>query len=87
MAKVTETDARKTALASFSANTAKIVEAELEVERGCLIYSFDITVLGKDGVEEVWIDAGSGQLLAREHETAQHEATEATLENVEPSNR
>jgi uncharacterized membrane protein YkoI len=70
MAKVSMADAEKTALAAIEAKDAdKTVKArELEVEHGFLIYSFDIKVAGKKGIEEVNVDAGDGKVLAREHE-------------------
>ena len=59
MAKVTQADARKTALASLKdPSKATVKSAELEAEHGCLLYSFDIEVAGKTGVQEVQIDAG-----------------------------
>jgi hypothetical protein len=50
------------------------------VEHDCLIYSFDIRLTGADGVEEVWVDAGSGRRLAQRHEAAQREAEEIAEE-------
>jgi uncharacterized membrane protein YkoI len=48
-AKVTEAAARTTALAQVPNGTVK--SSELEREKGKLIYSFDITVPGKTGIE------------------------------------
>lgn len=36
---------------------SKIKAAELEEEKGLLIYSFDLTVPGKPGIQEIGIDA------------------------------
>ena len=83
MTKVDEAAARKTALGAFAAGSAAIAESELEVERGCLVYSFDVRVRGKDGIEEIWVDAGSGQIGGRKHESAEHEAAEAAAEKAE----
>ena len=79
MAKVTEADAQKTALRGFAdfASPASIAASELESEDGCLIYSFDIRVAGAKGIDEVAIDAGTGKVLSRKHETAEQEADEA----------
>jgi uncharacterized membrane protein YkoI len=57
-----------------------VTEGELEVEHGCLVYSFDIRVTGKDGVEEVLIDAGSGKVLFHEHENSRQEQAEQAKE-------
>jgi uncharacterized membrane protein YkoI len=45
-----------------------IVGAELESEHGCLIWTFDLRIAGKSGVQEVHIDAGNGNVLSVEHE-------------------
>ena len=77
-AKVTETDARKTALAAVP--NGKVQSHELERENGKLIYSYDIKVAGKSGVEEVNVDAVTGQIVAHEHEDAKAEAKEKKAE-------
>jgi uncharacterized membrane protein YkoI len=46
----------------------QIAKAELEMEDGKLIYSFEIKVAGKDGEDEIHIDAGTGAVLKHEHE-------------------
>ena len=70
MAKVSMADAEKTALAMVEAKDADktVKKRELEVENGYLIYSFDIKVVAKKGIEEIIVDAGTGKFLAREHE-------------------
>ena len=57
-----------------------IRSVELEREKGRLIYSYDFTVTGKKGVEEVNVDAASGKVVATEHESAATERTEAAQE-------
>src|SRR3979409_1042987 len=60
MAKISQDDAQKAALASLKdSSKATVKEAELEAEHGCLVYSFDIAVEGQSGVEEVMVDAGT----------------------------
>jgi uncharacterized membrane protein YkoI len=59
----------------------KISSSELEREKGKLIYSFDIKVAGKPGIEEVNVDALTGQLVAHEHESAQAEQREARADS------
>ena len=77
-AKITEAEARKTALAEVP--NGKIQEHELEREKGMLVYSFDIKVAGKPGIEEVLVDAISGKVVAHEHETPAMEKKEAADE-------
>ena len=43
---------------------------------GKLIYSFDIKVAGKSGIEEVAVDAMTGKVLAVKHESPKQEAKE-----------
>jgi hypothetical protein len=77
MAKVTQADAQKAALASFKdSSKATVKEAELEAEHGCLVYSFDIEVAGRTGIQEVQVDAGNGKVLSSKHESPKAEAAE-----------
>jgi len=77
MAKVTQPDAQKAALASFKdPSKATVKEAELEAEHGCLVYSFDIEVAGRTGIQEVQVDAGNGKVLSSKHESPKAEAAE-----------
>ncbi len=81
MAKISLDDARKQALAAVAtkrhaSTLLTIASEELEVEQKCLVYSFDIKVAGKAGVDEVFIDAGDGKVLLKKHETAKQEAAE-----------
>ena len=77
MANITQADAQKAALAEFDAAAgAKVAEGELESEGGCLIYSFDVRVAGGNAMEEISVDAGTGKVLSRRHETAEQEADE-----------
>ena len=64
LAKISFEQALKTALA---AAPGKIVKAELEVEDGCLMYSFEIVTAPKT-VTEVEIDAGTGAVLGVDHD-------------------
>jgi uncharacterized membrane protein YkoI len=57
-----------------------VTEGELEIEHGCLVYSFDIRVSGRNGIEEVLVDAGTGKVLAHAYENAQQEAAEKANE-------
>jgi len=50
---------------------------EIEREGGKLIYSFDMKVPGKSGIDEVNIDAMTKQLVSHQHETPKAEHAEA----------
>ena len=77
-AKVSEADARATALKEVPNGTVK--SEELEREKGKLIYSYDITVPGKSGVEEVNVNAIDGSVVGKMHESAKTEKKEAAKE-------
>ena len=59
---------------------SKIKEAELEEEKGLLIYSFDVSVPGKTGIQEVGIDAKTGKVVENSYESEADEAAEAKAE-------
>ncbi len=65
-AKISPDSATKLALAAVP--NGKVKAGEIEEEKGKLIYSFDITVPGKRGIEEIHIDPATGAVLGREHE-------------------
>ena len=50
---------------------------ELERENGKLIYSFDMKIAGKSGIEEVAVDAMSGAMIEHAHESPADEKKEA----------
>jgi uncharacterized membrane protein YkoI len=77
-AKVAESAAAASALAKVPGG--KIQGVELEEEGGNLIYSYDIAVAGKKGIEEVAVDAISGAVLKTEHEDPATEKKEAQEE-------
>ncbi|MBV8686389.1 MAG: hypothetical protein JOZ90_06635 [Alphaproteobacteria bacterium] len=60
----------------------RIRSAELETEKGRLIYSFDIEVPHRSGVEEVQISALDGRLISRGHETPAAERRESKGEKT-----
>ncbi len=65
-----------TAIALRAVPGSAVQSAELEEEEGRLVYSFDLVVAGRSGVEEVLVDAGSGRVISRKHESAAAEAAE-----------
>ncbi|MEJ2679679.1 MAG: PepSY domain-containing protein, partial [Gemmatimonadota bacterium] len=79
--KIPEPQARATALARVPGVTVR--SHELEREGGRLIYSYDIVVKGKAGIEEVNVDAMTGKVVGQQHEDASAERAEATAENAQ----
>ena len=83
LAKISLAQAQQTALTRIKApSTSNVGEGELEVEGGCLVYSFDIRIPGKSGIEEVIVDAGTGKVLSHKHESARQEAAEQAKDNA-----
>jgi hypothetical protein len=76
LAKVSQAAARKAALARIKAPSTNVVDGELEIEQGCLVYSFDIRISDKPGIEEIMVDAGTGKILSHKHESPRQEAVE-----------
>ena len=77
-AKVAEDVAAKAAIARVPKGEVQTVE--LEEENGKLIYSYDIKVPGKSGIEEVAVSAISGKVLSVAHETPADEKKEAAAD-------
>ena len=73
-AKVSKAAATKTALTQVTGG--KVKEAELEEEKGRLIWSFDIATKGSKDITEVAVDAITGEIVAVENETPQQQASE-----------
>lgn len=74
-ARITEAAARRTALAAV--RDGRVKSFELEREDGHLVYSYDIEVTGRTGIDEVQVDARTGRIVSHEHETPEQEAAEA----------
>lgn len=70
--------ARKIALARVP--NGRIKSEELEREHGRQIWSFDIVVAGKAGIDEVNVDAHTGAVVAVQHEGPREELKEKLLE-------
>jgi len=73
-AKVARAEAEATALAKVPGGTVK--EAELEKEKGKLIWSFDISQPGTTDIKEVNVDAMTGDVVNIETEKAEKEGKE-----------
>ena len=80
-AKVSVKAARATALRKVPGG--KVRSAELEREHGKLIYSFDIHVPGKSGIEEVQVSAINGKVVSMAHEKPKAERKETRQEKHE----
>ncbi len=78
-AKVSLDTARTTALAKVPNGAVR--SEELEKEHGKLIYSFDIAVPGKSGIEEVNVNAITGKVVNKHHESAASERREAAKDH------
>ena len=78
-AKVREADAATAARKLMP--DAAIAALELERENGHLLYSFDMKTPGKDGIDEVNIDAMTGRQVGTiDHESSADERKEAAAE-------
>jgi hypothetical protein len=64
---------------------ARVRKAEIELENGRLVYSFDLEVPGRSGIEEVQVDAKSGKVMGVEHEDAAAEARERKADSTRTS--
>jgi len=81
-AKVTEAAAAATALAKVP--NGAIESVELEREGGKLLYSYDIKVAGKSGIDEVQVNAVTGDIVGKVvHESPAAEKKEAADEAKE----
>lgn len=77
LARISEPAALRTAFGTIKhTDIVTVVSSELEVERGCLVWSFDLSVPGIPGIHEVQVDAGDGKVLSSEREDAKQEAAE-----------
>jgi uncharacterized membrane protein YkoI len=77
-ARISEADARTTALAKVPGGT--VSSSELEKEHGKLIWSFDIAKVGSRNITEVQVDAKTGKIVSTRIETPDKERKEAIAE-------
>ncbi len=80
-AKVKEADAKKAALGTAGPG-AKIVKGGIEVEEGCLVYSYHVKDPAVKGQTEVIVDAGSGTVLKQEKEGVLRTAMEKPVDKT-----
>jgi hypothetical protein len=77
-AKITKAEAEQIALAKVSHGTVK--SAELENEKGHLLWSFDIARPGTQDITEIWVDAKTGEIISTQTETSSDQAKEAAAD-------
>ena len=81
LAKISKSEAEKTALAKIKMSRKETARSELEVDQGCLVYSFDVRVASKPGIEKIKVDAGTGEILLHKHESRKQVAAEQMKRN------
>jgi len=64
-AKVDQESAKSVALAQVP--NGAVAAVQLKVERGTMVYIYDISVPGRTGLEEVRVSAVDGQLVSVQH--------------------
>jgi hypothetical protein len=74
-AKVKRSEAQRIALGRAPQGTIK--SAEIEKERGKLVWSFDISTPGTRDITEVLVDANTGVIVSVAKETPKQQAAEA----------
>jgi hypothetical protein len=84
-AKISMKEARAKALEKVPGG--RIKSSELEREKGKLIYSFDIRPAKGTGIDEVQIDAITGEVVSVQHETPASEAAEKRAERKETKHK
>ena len=70
------------AIALHRVKNGSIASEELEREHGRLIYSFNVKVPGKSGIQEVNVNALTGAVIGVHHESAATEKREAKEDSV-----
>jgi hypothetical protein len=69
LVKVKRADAEKRAIASVAPlRISSVVSSDVEVDDGCLVWTFDLRLPDKGGVQEVFVDAGNGKVLSSNFE-------------------
>lgn len=77
-AKITRTQAQQIALAKVPHGSVK--SAEIENEKGRLVWSFDIAQPGTRDITEIWVDAKTGRIVSNQTESPQDQAKEAAAD-------
>jgi hypothetical protein len=77
-AKITKAEAEQIALAKVSHGIVK--SAEIEKEKGHLVWSFDIAQPGTHDITECLIDAKTGKIVSTQTESPRDQAKEAAAD-------
>jgi hypothetical protein len=77
-AKITKTEAEQIARAKVSHGIVK--SAEIEKEKGHLVWSFDIARPGTHDITEVLVDAKTGKIISTRTESPRDQAKEAAAD-------
>jgi uncharacterized membrane protein YkoI len=77
-AKITKADAEQIALAKVSRGIVK--SAEIENEKGHLVWSFDIARPGTQDITEILVDAKTGKIISTQTESPRDQAKEAAAD-------
>ncbi len=80
-ATITRAAAKKTPLAKVPTGTVK--SAELENERGALVWSFDIATPKSRNITKIQVSAKTGQIVRTEIETPRAQAKENAMDKAE----
>jgi hypothetical protein len=77
-AKITKAQAEQIALAKVSRGTVK--SAEIEKEKGHLVWSFDIARPGTRDITEILVEAKTGKIISIQTESSSEQAKEAAAD-------
>jgi len=77
-AKMTKAEAEQIALAKVSRGIVK--SAEIENEKGHLVWSFDIARPGRHDITEILVDAKTGKIISTQTESPRDQAKEASAD-------
>src|SRR5947209_225424 len=77
-AKITKAEAERVALAKVSQGVVK--SAEIENEKGHLVWSFDIAKPGTHDITEILVDAKTGKIISSQTESPRDQAKEAAAD-------
>lgn len=77
-AKITKAEAQQIALAKVPHGSVKT--AEIEKEKGHLVWSFDIARPGTHDITEVLVDAKTGRIVSTQTESPRDQASEAAAD-------
>jgi uncharacterized membrane protein YkoI len=77
-AKITKAEAEQIALTKVSRGTVK--SAEIEKEKGHLVWSFDIAQPGTHDITEVLVDAKTAKIISTQTESPRDQAKEAAAD-------